>query len=1038
MSTAIPQVPPRPSRVQRDQSAAAASLGSELPKVPPRPVNRRSERSASRESYARSPLNETPSLASRSDASKNILANESANPSSADLPRRPPSVTLPSIGQEGNEYAEAFSISAEEQLGKSTTQTRNIANDLKLHAPKPSLPVSSAKARVSAVTRTDSGRAASFGIGKSAADDKDPATRSLKAKTSFTSQNTSNGTERPPSSAESDHGIPEIGQRVPMYPDAGDVQAPSPSPLAQPYAPGIGFHNDGSKPRQHGRKTSSRGHDIPPDAYGRYGHGVIPHDRFEKAYYEKHPELFKKELGQYGEGRPEWAMSSEDLNKIVRDTASRGVGVGNAPLVGTPSEQVGIQAGEEYASRISSPRPQSSYHVAHPNTSDVHVESPLRKESSAGDAPSIAEFEETISRSLNAPSNTTLDREVEDDVIHVDGRRPSRIYGGDHYESVEELERQISHGGEGEYDAPILAPDEVAKEPFGWTLEPAVSPLNERRGGSFEEAAYHISGSASSANNSRPSSRPGSIHGVLPGLRLPGAPLEDLDEYEPLFPEEEKLAASQEKPVTAADRLKRPELKARKFPSQDIWEDAPSSLQYTATVSTPQLPEEQDNVESKEMPGDEFSAHAFAKRQEELAEKESLELKSSESFLPQEQKPWAHKSHLVAEARPNLKQRFPSRDIWEDTPDSLQLQTTVASPQVEEKEIFSQPDDSTVSIPVAKPQIPARPAKSSKLAESAEKAHPVVPERPHPKPIEGTPAPLPVKAKPQVPARPAKPIARESSENVPLTTIASNSSPKSVVSDPGAAAAAKPKPPVPSRPLGSKIAALQGGFMADLNKRLQIGAQAPKKEEAPEEEKVKEKVPLVDARKGRARGPARRAPAKSLAPPAAQPTSSLVFSIPATLWEIDPEKDELFVASDQNPAPVAAPVETKATESATPTLAANIAGESVHEPLEIAPGAETSASLPSAAEDKHSEENEKADKTALVEEVKGVNSGFEPVKTSDEPFVMPGAFAEEEDLEASTATLKPEKTELQAAEVRLAEKVSIADKSAAHESENLD
>lgn len=55
---------------------------------------------------------------------------------------------------------------------------------------------------------------------------------------------------------------------------------------------------------------------------------MIPPDRFEKAYYEKHPELVKKELGQYGEGRPEWAMSSEDLNKIVRDTASRGAGLG--------------------------------------------------------------------------------------------------------------------------------------------------------------------------------------------------------------------------------------------------------------------------------------------------------------------------------------------------------------------------------------------------------------------------------------------------------------------------------------------------------------------------------------------------------------------------------------------------------------------------------------------------------------------------------------------------------------------------------------
>ncbi|KAK2624741.1 hypothetical protein QTJ16_005934 [Diplocarpon rosae] len=1034
MSTATPQVPPRPTRSQQNQSAEAASLGSELPKVPPRPANRRLDRSASRERYARSPLNETPFLAHHGNASKSsLLANESANSSSADLPRRPPSVTLPSIGQEGNEYAEAFSTSAEEQLGTSPTQARNIANDLKLYAPKPSLPVSSAKARVSTVTRTDSSRAASFGVGKPAADDKDPAARSLKAKASFASQNSTNGTERPPSSAESDHGIPEIGQRVPMYPDAGDVQAPSPSSFAQPYSTGIGFHNDGSKPRQHGRKISSRGHDIPPDAYGRYGHGVIPHDRFEKAYYEKHPELFKKELGQYGEGRPEWAMSSEDLNKIVRDTASRGSGLGNSPLVGTPSEQVGIQAGEEYASRISSPRPQYSYHVAHPNTSDVHVESPLRKESSAGDAPSKAEFEGTLSRSLNALSNTTLNRETDDDVIHVDGRRSSRVYGGDHCESVEELERQISHGGEGEYDAPILAPDEVAKEPFGWTLEPAVSPLNERRGSSYEETGNHyISGSVSSANNSRPSSRPGSIHGVLPGLRLPGAPLEDLDEYEPLFPEEEKLAASQEKLVTAADRLKRPELKARKFPSQDIWEDTPNSLQYTATVSTPQLPEEQDNVEMKDSLEVENSAHAFATRQEELAEKESREPKSSESFLPQEQKPWAHKSHLATEARPNLKQRFPSRDIWEDTPDSLQLQTTVASPQVEEKEIFNHLDENTASVPVAKPQIPARPARPSKLAESPEKAQPSIPERPRPKQTEGTSPPLPVKAKPQVPARPAKPIARESSENVPLTTTASNSSAKSVALGSGAAAAAKPKPPVPSRPLGSKIAALQGGFMADLNKRLQVGAHPPRKEEIPEEEEAKEKAPLVDARKGRARGPARRAPAKSLAPPAAQPKGSLVFSIPATLWEIDPEKDYLSVAPHQDPTAVPATVEIKATESETPTLPTNIASKSVHEPSENAPGAEDSSPQSPAAEDRHAMEVKEADKSALVDEVEAGNREVKPVKDSDEPPLMPGAFTEEEDLEASTATVKPEKSDLEVAEVKPSKEETIAEKPAAN------
>jgi len=328
----MPQIPPRPARAHDHTKGGGSTLGSEIPKIPPRPVNRRLDRSISpqRESFARSPLNETPFLSNHGNQSKpSLYSSGSANNSSTELPNRPPSVSLPSIGQEGSEYAEVFGT--KEELGTSPTQTRNVANDLKLHAPKPSLPTSSAKQRVSAVTRTDSGQAAAFGIGRAGSDDKDPSSRSLKEKTSFASQH-SNSTERPPSSLESEHGIPEIGQRVPMYPDAGDVQAPSPSNFPTPFTPGIGFHNDGSKPRHHGRKLSGRGVEIPFDAYGKHGHGQIPHDRFEKAYYEKHPELFKKETGHYhgpfSEGRAEWAMSSEDLNKIVRDTASRGSGLG--------------------------------------------------------------------------------------------------------------------------------------------------------------------------------------------------------------------------------------------------------------------------------------------------------------------------------------------------------------------------------------------------------------------------------------------------------------------------------------------------------------------------------------------------------------------------------------------------------------------------------------------------------------------------------------------------------------------------------------
>lgn len=85
---------------------------------------------------------------------------------------------------------------------------------------------------------------------------------------------------------------------------------------------------------------------------------------------------------------------------------------------------------------------------------------------------------------------------------------------------------------------------------------------------------------------------------------------------------------------------------------------------------------------------------------------------------------------------------------------------------------------------------------------------------------------------------------------------------KGVVSPP---AMNKVKPAVPARPGGSKIAALQAGFMSDLNNRLKLGPQVPQKPtSSAEEEKVEEdKAPLADARKARAKGPARRKPAGS-------------------------------------------------------------------------------------------------------------------------------------------------------------------------------
>lgn len=251
--------------------------------------------------------------------------------------------------------------------------------------------------------------------------------------------------------------------------------------------------------------------------------------------------------------------------------------------MGTPSEQIGFQASEEYASRISSPRPQSSaFHLAHSNASQTHVDSPLRKESTASEFDKKADFEGAISKRLDGhgPSDTGLESEVEDDdVIHVeDPNHRHSIYGGaGRLESTEDLGHHT--GGEDDgfldengYSAPILAPDEVAKEPFGWELQPAVSPLHERRGSAFDEYSAHLrSGSASS---SRPTSRPASIHGNVPGIRLPSdRPLEALDEYEPLFSEEEGNEGGKDSgkdTLATADRLKRPELKVSLFSMKKV------------------------------------------------------------------------------------------------------------------------------------------------------------------------------------------------------------------------------------------------------------------------------------------------------------------------------------------------------------------------------------------------------------------------------------------------------------------------------------
>ncbi|PWY92490.1 hypothetical protein BO70DRAFT_282083 [Aspergillus heteromorphus CBS 117.55] len=833
-----PVIPPRPSRSPQQ---GLAPTSADMPRIPPRPTQR-IERSVSpyRDSYAPSPLNELPNGSSM----KRLSAS--------DLPRRPPSVTIPSLGEEGIEYADLDVGNASDGHQPTPAETRNVGSDLKLHAPRPSLPQYSAEAKMQTVTRTDSRQAAAAGLGRAASplhdDQSERHTRSVSRAESTGS------VDRRQSFHGDEHGIPEIGQRVPMYPNAGDVQAPSPSPYVVEHQ--HQHQNQNQRPgRNHQRTRSGREASLPPGSYGLHGHGVPTNDKFEKAWYDKHPdEYVREEKGQYGPGvgrpRPTWALSSDDLNKIVRSSAVTGSGYGTSPaVVGTPEEEVGYIASDEYS------RPT--------------FESPLRNSSvsAAGSNQQDDTVEQNPSPKKEAPR-----------VIHVD-EPYHHLHHPDGFAQTPGPE-QLTHGaGEGDVaeDDAILAADEV--RPESAFQHPAISPTFGRSGSIDHEGRSRTP----SVNHSRSNSRTASNHGGMPSLTRYDSreehagtytPLEDVEEYEPLFPEED---SKNKKAVSTAERFKqRPDLKHR-FPSQDIWEDSPNSLQLHTTVSTPDIPKE----ETFETPEEE----SFRRSQAPHLDAHQVATQILESEDRGSKPP----------IRPGVgKQRFPSRDIWEDAPESHNLVTTIEPSEEEVK---------SPEVP-SKPSIPARPQKRPQQAPAVDAST-----KPVTSPIEKRQPPLiPDRPKPQIPNRPAKPI----------------SEPKDV--------AAKPKPAVPARPGGSKIAALKAGFLSDLNSRLQLGPQGPPPKPQEKEEPPAEKQPLSDARKGRARGPARRKPA-------VEKTTTRLPTIPeikiTTTWNV------FEVGEDGNLVVGAAEVKAPAPETTTPqpmapALAKNAAGESV-DPLPSPP-----------------------------------------------------------------------------------------------------
>lgn len=863
----IPVIPPRPSKSPSKEVEAAPAM----PQIPARPSKKHVERSVSPNParFAQSPLREGFSKGHKSTGSNDYFAGVGT----AEPIQRSPSVGMPSVGEEGMEYGaldEAVALA----------QTSTVSDNLKLHAPKPSLSPETAKERVKAVTRTDSDKAASFGLGRpSSSRDRSSSRQGLRKKPSSTFSVASDQDEE---------GIPEIGQRVPMNRHLGDVQAPS--------------HDAGpdAATKHHQRKLSSR--NLPPGSYGLHGHGSLEEDKLEKAYYEKHPELREKEHLSYRDRPNDFAMSKNDLNRLVRDTVNRPsssksryhqpylynpltnlLKASSREVVGTPTEDVAFQATDYYA-----------YSVA---------------------APKSALPSKLSSEVPKAASDKVEQEDSKGDTIHVTDSNHAEFYsyGGEH---------NVPDTDERSYTVPILASDEVDFGPNARAQHPAIHPQD--RSEPFE-----------SDLPTKPTlTRPSLTHRPYSQPEFSFTRLDDVKEYDPLFPED----------AAKIEQTKRDEAEKKMrhhFPSKDVWEDAPNSVHYTVEVSTPDVEDEgKARRASSYLDGRPITpAQAFAQYQEELAEKESHG--RAHKFLPlQDNTPkpsWIdHQSHLGVR-RPAGPKRFPSKDVWEDAPAS-QLYEAEVSEEPEatiEDDAEADPEVTFAAAASQRPAIPERPKPSQKVVGQASKQSPAVSEKP----------------KPQIPARPVKRGSGDAS-----------------ISE---AAAAKPKPPVPARPVGGKIAALQAGFMSDLNKRLQLGPQAPKKEEPKDTEPVEEveKAPLADARKSRARGPQRRAPSKTT-PATTSATGasvvSLTISVPQACWTISPEDGLLALTADVKTDPIIEEVPKTVTH---PEADANATQEEVtkqDEPDEATTlPAESSQDVKASAAD----DEPKQDDTAVEEKV---------------------------------------------------------------------
>lgn len=492
---------------------------------------------------------------------------------------------------------------------------------------------------------------------------------------------------------------------------------------------------------------------------------------------------------------------------------------------------------------------------------------------------------------------------------------PTKRYGA---EEEDEEEDGDDYDTETEHEHPILASDEVLKRAGSNIMFPAVSPpLSAWR-------------STSTANNTRPAT-PSKFNiddedADVEPVRLSGSGSESRESFilsslkfgerpEPLFPdsdpEDEPAGTKTPAENKIHEKLKRPGMpesvgssSGHRFPSKDVWEEAPEFSQLETTVST-RAPSVAENSDEDHETKGEVQKRSDGKSAAEVA---YIHGQPNEHYVPGDEVEFERKqkgslgkpaqyqhqvdrsgrddglNRLLKKGSPSddpeklgvartKAKRFPSKDIWEDAPPSLELSASIGEGDAADASAVETEEHATISGSTDPAETETErhsttspptegPTPSAKTPKPDTPARPVVPSsRPPTKSRQPTDPSVPVAEKklpPNLPGRPKPkvPLNRPTRPSSTATTAAAARSPSTEIHPP----AMKPRPSVPPR-TGGKIAAMKAGFLTDLDNRLKFGPQAPKKEE----EKVgkaeeKDKVVLEDVRKGRAKGPRRKLP----------------------------------------------------------------------------------------------------------------------------------------------------------------------------------